>query len=73
MGRDQPFGVPIGVLDLLFLLLRLVFSAMLLARTIPRDNEAVRGMIDGAHAAILKVGQLRGTSIGTAVPTPSPA
>ena len=51
----------------------LVFPAMLLARTIPRDNEAVRGLIDGAQAAIQKVDQVRGTSIGTAVPTPSPA
>ena len=50
-----------------------VFPAMLLARAIPRNNEAVRGLIDGAHAAILKVDQIRGMSIDTAVPAPSPA
>jgi hypothetical protein len=51
----------------------LVFPAMLLAHAIPRNNEAVRGLIDGAHAAILKVDQLRGMSIERAVPAPSPA
>ena len=50
-----------------------VFPAMLLARSIPRNNEAVRGLIDGAQAAILKVDQIRGRSIDTAVPAPSPA
>jgi hypothetical protein len=50
-----------------------VFPAMLLARAIPRNNEAVRGLIDGAQAAILKVDQIRGRSIEAAVPAPSPA
>jgi hypothetical protein len=50
-----------------------VFPAMLLASAIPRNNEAVRGLIDGAQAAILKVDQIRGRSIDTAVPAPSPA
>ena len=40
-----------------------VFPAVLLAQSIPRDNAAVRGMIDGAHAAILKVDELRGTAL----------
>jgi hypothetical protein len=51
----------------------IVFPAMLLAHSIPRDNEAVRGLIDGAQAAILKVDQIRGISIDTAVLAPSPA
>lgn len=32
-----------------------VFPSMLLARSIPKDNAAVRGLIDGASAAIRKV------------------
>ncbi len=32
-----------------------VFPVVLLARVIPRNNEAVRAMIDGAQAAIRKV------------------
>lgn len=35
-----------------------VFPAMLIARAIPRDNEAVRGLIDGAHAAMQKADQV---------------
>jgi hypothetical protein len=50
-----------------------VFPVMMLARTIPQNNEAVRGMIDGAHAAILKVDQVRSRSIDTAVPALAPA
>jgi len=50
-----------------------VFPAMLLAGAIPRNNEAVRGLIDGAHAAIHRVDQLRGLSIDAAVPAPSSA
>jgi hypothetical protein len=50
-----------------------VFPAMLLARAIPRNNVAVRGLIDGAQAAILKVDQVRGKSIDTAVPALSTA
>ena len=49
----------------------IVFPAMLLAHAIPRNNEAVRGPIDGANAAILKVDQIRGRSIDTVVPAPS--
>jgi hypothetical protein len=51
----------------------IVFPAMLLARAIPQNNEAVRGLIDGAHAAILNVDQIRGRPIDTAVLAPSPA
>jgi hypothetical protein len=35
-----------------------VFPVMLLARVIPRSNEAVRAMIDGAQAAIRKVDEV---------------
>jgi hypothetical protein len=35
-----------------------VFPVMLLARMVPQNNEAVRAMIDGAHAAIRKVDQV---------------
>ncbi len=49
-----------------------VFPAMLAARAVPRNNEAVRGLIDGAQAAIHKVDQLRG-SLDTAAPAVSPA
>jgi hypothetical protein len=51
----------------------MVFPVMLLAHAIPRDNEAVRGLIDGAQAAIHKVDQLRGTSIDTAAAAVAPA
>jgi hypothetical protein len=51
----------------------MVFPAMLLALSIPRNNEAVRGLIDGAQAAILKVDQIRARSIDAAVPAPAPA
>jgi hypothetical protein len=50
-----------------------VFPAMLLACAIPRNNEAVRGLIDGAQAAIHKVDQLRAKSIDTAAPAVAPA
>jgi len=36
-----------------------VFPSVLLARSIPRDNAAVRGLIEGAHAAAQKVDQLK--------------
>lgn len=36
-----------------------VFPSMLLARAVPKDNAAVRGLIDGAHAAIRKVDEIR--------------
>jgi hypothetical protein len=35
-----------------------VFPSVLLARSIPVDNAAVRGMIDGAHAAKKKLDEL---------------
>ena len=46
-----------------------VFPATLLARAVPKENAAVRGLIDGAQAAIRKVDALRGTPLDA--PTPS--
>jgi hypothetical protein len=40
-----------------------VFPAMLLAQAVPRNNPAVRGLVDGARAAILEVDRLRGPSL----------
>jgi hypothetical protein len=37
-----------------------VFPATLIARSIPVDNAAVRGLIDGARAASEKVHEIRG-------------
>jgi hypothetical protein len=48
-----------------------VFSATLIARAVPKNNAAVRGMIDGAHAAIQKVDELRAPSLSA--PATSPA
>ncbi len=44
-----------------------VFPSVLLARTIPKDNIAVRGLIDGASDAIRKAEEVRG------LPVESPA
>src|SRR5262249_13749715 len=40
-----------------------VFPTVLLAHSVPRNNAAVRGLIDGAQAAILKVDELRGQAL----------
>jgi hypothetical protein len=37
-----------------------VFPTMMIARSIPRENAAVRGLIDGAGAAKRRAGALRG-------------
>lgn len=37
-----------------------IFPATLIARSVPRDNAAVRGLMDGAKAATDKVHQMRG-------------
>jgi hypothetical protein len=36
-----------------------VFPSTLISRSIPRDNVAVRGLIDGANAAVRKVDEVR--------------
>ena len=54
-----------------------VFPVMLLARSIPQNNSAVRGLIDGAQAAIHKAEQFQCASSDsrsdTAMPSLSPA
>ena len=42
-----------------------VFPATLIARSVPRDNAAVRGLIDGARAATDKVHQMKGLDLST--------
>ena len=37
-----------------------VFPSTMISRAVPRDNVAVRGLIDGAAAAVRKVDELRG-------------
>ena len=54
-----------------------VFPAVLFAQAIPRNNAAVRGLIDGARAAQHKVDQISSTSLempqAASVPTLAPA
>jgi len=50
-----------------------VFPASLLARAVPKDNAAVRGLIDGARAAVRQVDEMRGTSPGESAAVPAPA
>jgi hypothetical protein len=40
-----------------------VFPATLIARTVPHDNAAVRGLIDGAKAATEKAHKLKGVDL----------
>lgn len=42
-----------------------VFPTVLLARSIPRDNAAVRGLIDGAHDATRKAEEVVRPAVGT--------
>jgi hypothetical protein len=53
-----------------------VFPTMLLAHSIPKNNAAVRGLVDGAEAAIQKVDRVRGSSrelqVNTALPALAP-
>jgi hypothetical protein len=52
-----------------------VFPVALLAESIPRDNAAVRGLIDGAEAAIQRVDEILGTppAADGGGPEPAPA
>jgi hypothetical protein len=49
-----------------------VFPSMLLAHAIPKDNAAVRGLIDGAQAAMLAVDRYHGAA-SDAAPEASPS
>jgi hypothetical protein len=50
-----------------------VFPAVLLAQAVPRHNAAVRGLIDGASAAMQRVDQLVGPAPATRAAVPGPA
>jgi hypothetical protein len=50
-----------------------VFPTMLLVHAIPKNNAAVQGLVDGAHAAILKVDQVRTASTGLEARTGAPS
>jgi hypothetical protein len=47
------YGISFGV----------VFPTMLLVRAIPKDNAAVHGLVDGAHAAIDLVKEMKSRSV----------
>jgi hypothetical protein len=49
-----------------------VFSTTLLAQAIPTNNAAVRGLIDGAHAAVHQLDQLQGAALEPPVSASSP-
>jgi hypothetical protein len=42
-----------------------VFPAVLIARSIPRDNAIVHGLVDGAHAAVDLVDQVKSRSVSS--------
>ena len=46
-----------------------VFPSVLLSRSIPRDNPAVRGLIEGASAAVRKVDEIKCASLGSTLPS----
>jgi hypothetical protein len=50
-----------------------VFPSVLLARAVPRDNAAVRGLIDGANAARRKVDELYRPSLASPEGAPAAA
>ena len=50
-----------------------VFPAVFLAHSIPQNNAVVRGLIDGAQAAILKVDELGAAALEPPVAKAAPA
>jgi hypothetical protein len=50
-----------------------VFPVVFLAHSIPRGNAVVRGLNDGAQAAILKVDELRAAALGPPAAKATPA
>lgn len=50
-----------------------VFTSVLVARTVPVNNAAVRGLIEGAQAARHKVDQLSHSAPGSSTVSSSPA
>ncbi len=49
-----------------------VFSSTLIAHAVPRNNAAVRGLIDGAHAAKSKVEQIHTPALDAPTPALAP-
>jgi hypothetical protein len=49
----------------------MVFPAVLVGRAIPKENAAVHGLIDGAHAAIDMVNEMRAKSLSAEHPDTS--
>jgi hypothetical protein len=50
-----------------------VFPSVLLAHSIPCNNAAVRGLVEGAQAALEKVDQIHASSLDSQTHTPAPA
>jgi hypothetical protein len=50
-----------------------VFPSILLARSVPKDNPIVHGLIDGAHAAVDMVEEMKKRKLEAASGDPSPA
>ena len=50
-----------------------VFPSVILSRSIPKDNAAVRGLIEGAAAAVRKVEELKSHPVGAGSLIPAPA
>ncbi len=50
-----------------------VFPSILLARSVPKDNPIVHGLVDGAHAAIDMVEEMKKRKLESSSGEPSPA
>jgi hypothetical protein len=50
-----------------------VFPTVLVARSIPKDNAFVHGFVDGAHAAVDMVDEMRKRKLETSLGDPAPA
>ena len=50
-----------------------VFPTVLLARSIPKDNAIVHGLVDGAHAAVDMVEEMKKRKLESAASEPAPA
>ena len=59
-------SVSVRVHDVLHVLLRIVFPAVLIAKSVPANNAVVHGFVDGARAASDTVDQMKGPSVGPA-------
>jgi hypothetical protein len=50
-----------------------VFPSVLLARSIPKNNPIVHGLVDGAHAAVVMVDEMKKRKIAARAEGPVPA